>query len=104
MNPFGLLLRGLLLLMGLVFLLSLLAVALLLLLVWLVRALWARLTGQPVQPWTFQILRRAQWDRFYGAAGPGTEPGRGHVQDADVIDVESRPVDAASLPHDRKDR
>lgn len=104
MNPFGFLLRGLLLLMGLVFLLSVLAVALLLLTVWLLRALWARLTGQSVQPWTFQILRRAQWNRFYGAAGPGAVAGRSHVQDADVIDVESKPVDAQRVSYERKDR
>lgn len=97
---FRLLLRVLLLMMGLVFFLSLLAVALLLMAVWLLRALWARLTGQPQQPWTFQILRQAQLNRFYRAAGSG----RSHVDDAEVIDVESKQIDAGRLPQDRADR
>ncbi len=84
---FGLLLRILLALMGLVFLLSLLAAALLLLTFWGLRALWARLTGRPVQPLVFTLLRRAQWKRFYPGAG---QPAR----NADVIDVESRQVDS----------
>ena len=84
---FGLLLRIVLALMGLVFLLSLLAAGLLLLTFWGLRALWARLTGRPVQPLVFTLLRRAQWQRFY-------RPGTGQApQGADVIDVESRPVD-----------
>lgn len=83
----GLLLRIVLALMGLVFLLSLLAAGLLLLIFWGLRALWARLTGRPVQPLVFTLLRRAQWQRFY-------RPGAGQSsQDVDVIDVESRQVD-----------
>jgi len=91
---FGLLLRILLLLMGLVFVLSLLAVALVVLALWGLRALWARLTGRPVQPLAFTVLRRAQWERFYraGAAAP--------VNDPDVIDVESRQVGSGRIPHD----
>lgn len=93
---FGLLLRTLLLLMGLVFVLSLLTVALALLAVWGLRALWARLRGRPVQPLAITILRRAQWQRFYrpGAAAP--------AGDADVIDVEARPV--GPDPRDRLGR
>lgn len=83
---FGLLLRLVLALLGLVFLLSLLTVALALLALWGLRALWARLTGRPVQPLAFTILRRAQWQRFY-------RPGAGPRADAaDVIDVEARQV------------
>ncbi len=84
---FGFLLRLVLALMGLVFLLSLLAAALLLLALWGLRALWARLTGRPVQPLAFAILRRAQWQRFYRPGAAQT------TRDADVIDVESRQVD-----------
>jgi len=93
---FGLLLRTLLLLMGLVFVLSLLAVALILLALWGLRALWARLRGRPVQPLAITILRRAQWQRFYrpGAAAP--------ADDADVIDVQARPV--GPDPRDRLGR
>jgi len=93
---FGFLLRLVLALMGLVFLLSLLAAALLLLALWGLRALWARLTGRPVQPLAFTILRRAQWQRFYR---PGAAPSAPH---ADVIDVESRQV--APDPQDRLGR
>lgn len=94
----GLLLRLLLLLMGLVFLASVLVVAAVLLLVWSLRALWARLTGRPVQPLVFTLLRRAQWERFYR---PGS--GRPAADDADVIDVESRQVVSERLPDDTPD-
>lgn len=87
-NILGLMLRTGLLLMGLVVLLSLLAAGLVLLLLWGLRALWARLTGRPVQPLVFTVLRRAQWQRFYRAGGAAPASG------ADVIDVEARPVDA----------
>ena len=87
---FGFLLRTVLLLMGLVFLLSLLAAALLLLVWWGLRALWAKLTGRPVQPLVFTVLRKAQWERFY-RGGAGARP----AQTDDVIDVESRQVDGA---------
>lgn len=93
---FSLLLRTVLLLMGLVFLLSLLAAALLLLAWWGVRALWAKLTGRPVQPLVFTVLNRSRWQRFY-PGGAGTA-----APQADVIDVESRQVDGA--PSDRIER
>ncbi|MDP3701114.1 MAG: hypothetical protein Q8R72_09445 [Hylemonella sp.] len=92
----GLLLRTVLLLMGLVFLLSLLAAALVLLAFWVLRALWARLTGRPVQPLAFAVLRRAQWQRFYRPAAAQA------ARDADVIDVESRQV--GPDPHDKLGR
>ena len=82
---FSVIFRVVLLLAGLVFLASLLGAALLLLVVWLLRALWARLTGQPVSPWTFQINRQAMMNRFY--RGPGAT-GAGRRDDADVIDAE----------------
>lgn len=84
---FAVIFRVVLLLAGLVFLASLLGAALLLLVVWLLRALWARLTGQPVSPWTFQINRQAMMDRFY--RGPGA--GRAAHRD-DVVDVEIKEV------------
>lgn len=94
---FGFLLRTVLLLMGLVFLLSLLVAALLLLAWWGVRALWAKLTGRPVQPLVFTVLRKAQWERFYRGGASAPAP-----QADDVIDVESRQVDAG--PNDRLGR
>ena len=50
--------RILLMLVGLVFFVSLLTAAALLALVWAVRALWARLTGQPVMPWAMSLRCR----------------------------------------------
>lgn len=86
---FGLVLRLVLLMAGLVVLASLLAAALLLLVVWLLRATWARLTGQPVSPWSFQINRQAMMNRFYRAPGQG----RAARDDAsDVIDAEIKEV------------
>ncbi len=86
---FGMVFRVVLLLASLVFLATLLVAALLLLGVWLVRALWARLTGQPVNPWTFQVNRQAMMSRFYQASGQSRPPQR---DDADVIDVEPKQI------------
>lgn len=86
---FGVLFRVVLLLVGLVFLASLLVAALLLLAVWLLQALWARLTGQPVRPWTFRVNRQAMWNRFYRAPGQGHPPKR---DAADVVDVEIKEI------------
>lgn len=92
-SVFGLILRVGLLLAGLVFFVSLLLAASLVLLVWLLRALWARLTGQAVQPWTFRFNRQAMWNRFYRppAQGPGAGPGS-RRDDSDVIDVEPKEI------------
>ena len=84
---------------GLVFLASLLVAAMVLLVVWLLQALWAKLTGQPVRPWTFQVNRQAMWSRFYRAPGQAPGPGQGQGagrsaprDDSNVIDVEPREV------------
>jgi hypothetical protein len=86
---FGFVFRVVLVLVGLVFMASLFAAALLVLVVWLLRAAWARLTGQPVRPWTFQVNRQAMWNRFYRAPGGGRPPQR---DDSNVIDVEPKDV------------
>lgn len=94
-SVFGLILRVGLLLAGLVFFLSLLAAASLLLMVWLLRALWARLTGQPVVPWTFQVDRQAMWNRFYRGQAQAQRPGEGasaRRDNDDVIDVEPKEI------------
>ncbi len=85
----GFLVRLGLLLAGLVFFASLLAVGLVVLVLWLLRALWARLTGQPVSPWTFQMNRQAVWQRFYRQAQgqPGRAADADNVVDAEVNDV-----------------
>ena len=50
---------------GVVLFLSLLAAALLLALVWGIRALWARLSGRPVVPWTMRFDPRQSWSTVY---------------------------------------
>lgn len=72
---------------GAVFFVSLLAAGLLVLGVWLLRALWAKLTGRPVSPWTFQ-MKRPMWQRSdpHGRARPGGAA-PGDVVDAEVTDI-----------------
>ncbi len=98
------LIRAVLLAAGLVLFLSLLAAALVLAVVWGLRAGWARLTGQPVVPWTMRMDPRSGWSTVYrsgarwtGAradpAAAATEPPRrgGVLPGAhDVTDVQPR--------------
>jgi len=84
-----------LLLAGLIFVASLLVVALLVLGLWLLRALWAKLTGRPISPWTFQVNRQAMWQRFYRPPAPGAAPRR---DDADVIDAEVKEIKESKPP------
>jgi len=86
----GFVVRVGLLLAALVFFASLLAAGLVVLVYWLLRALWAKLTGQPVSPWTFQVNRQDVWSRFnqrgFGSTGKAaTTPD--HVVDVEVSDV-----------------
>ncbi|OIQ79006.1 hypothetical protein GALL_392760 [mine drainage metagenome] len=79
-----------LILVGLVFFASLMLAGLLVLMLWLARALWAKLTGQPIHPWTFQINRQAVWQRFYqghGGQHGAAHPATGEVVEAEVTDV-----------------
>lgn len=78
-----------LLVAALIFLAGLLCVAALLLTLWLMRALWAKLTGRPVQPWVFKMHRADLWQRAYRATTPGASRGQPpmDVIDAEVIDV-----------------
>ncbi len=100
--------RIVLMLIGLVFFVSLLTVAALLALLWGVRALWARLTGRPVMPWSMRMSPRAGWQTVYrsgaewmaqrpqraygaGEAGGGRRasvlPGAGEVTDVQPREV-----------------
>lgn len=79
----GLILRLGLLLAGLVFFASLIAMAAVVLVLWLLRALWATVTGRPVQPWVFKMSRRPPWQR---GGFPGAPPNR----DDNVVDAEVR--------------
>jgi hypothetical protein len=102
------LLRLVLFFMGLLFAASLAVAVLLLAAVWGVRYGWARLTGQPVQPWVMRFDPRHGFDRFRAAARPA-EPtvadvaaarARGQAADSPVrlrdpgrvTDVEARPA------------
>ena len=59
------LIRAVVVVAGLVIFLSLLAAVLVLALVWGLRALWARLTGRPVMPWTLRVDPRTGWSTVY---------------------------------------
>ena len=95
--------RAVLVVAGLVMFLSLLAAMLVLALAWGLRALWARLTGRPVMPWTLRVDPRTGWRTVYrsterwSAARPppaADTPARraGVLPGADdVVDVEPRP-------------
>ena len=74
---------------ALIFMVGLLFVAALLLSLWLLRALWAKLTGQPVQPWVFKMNRADLWQRAYRGTTPGASRGQTSVDviDAEVTDV-----------------
>ncbi|OIN90825.1 MAG: hypothetical protein AUJ20_13265 [Comamonadaceae bacterium CG1_02_60_18] len=91
MKLLGFVLRLGLLLAGLVFFASLLAAGLVVLMLWLLRALWAKLTGQPVSPWTFQVNRQAVWQRFnqrgFGPRAASSTDNVVDVQAQDVTDV-----------------
>lgn len=52
-----------------VFFLSLLAVASVLAAVWVLRALWAKVTGQPVTPWIMPMRAAGSWTSMYQRAG-----------------------------------
>lgn len=82
----GFVLRLGLLLAGLVFFASVLSVGLLLLALWLLRALWAKVTGRPVQPWVFQMNRRPPWQQAQQGSS-GRAPSSADVIDAEVRDV-----------------
>jgi hypothetical protein len=102
------LLRLVLFFLGLLFAASLAVAVLLLAAVWGLRYGWARLTGQPVQPWVMRFDPRHGFDRFRAAARPA-EPtaadvaaarARGQAADSPVrlrepgraTDVQARPV------------
>ena len=79
----SLILRIGLLLAGLVFFASLMVMAGVVLVLWMLRALWATVTGRPVQPWVFKMSRRPPWQR-------GGFPGRSPSRDDNVVDAEVR--------------
>ncbi|MCM2296038.1 hypothetical protein [Rhodoferax sp.] len=70
---------------ALIFMASLLFAASLVLMLWLLRALWAKLTGRPVQPWVFRMNRADLWQRAYRSTTPGASRNQ---MPMDVIDAE----------------
>ena len=108
-----LMLRLIVIASGVVVFLCVLAAAMLLALVWGARAVWARITGQPVMPWAMKLDPRSGWSTVYrstarwsaapsqaqaGAAGAtgaggGASGMRGGLRPAiDVTDVQPREV------------
>jgi hypothetical protein len=94
------LLRVLLVVAGLIVALSLLFVMIVLLGVWGVRALWCKLTGQPVNPFAMRMNPRAGFEQVFRQAGRGSEPSESDRSDKpskpprrvveDVTDVEPK--------------
>lgn len=101
------LIRAVVVVAGLVMFLSLLAAVLVLALAWGLRAVWARLTGRPVMPWTMRVDPRTGWrtvyrstERWSTAPAAGTPSRRAGVLPGagEVVDVEPRePREPADL-------
>ena len=95
---FNVLLKLVLLVAGLVFAASLLFVAVLFMLLWGLRALWARLTGQPVSPFIMRVDPRTGFGQVFRtrqSQAPMQEdpPSTARLRDrgADIEDVEAKP-------------
>ena len=71
---FNLLLRLVLLLAGFVFAASLLFVAVLFMLLWGLRALWARITGQPVAPFIMRVDPRTGFGQVFRGRAARPQP------------------------------
>ena len=61
--------RVVLLMVGVVFFLSLLTAAMILAALWTLRALWAKVTGQPVTPWVMPMRAAGTWASMAQRAG-----------------------------------
>ena len=82
-------LRAVLLLLGVLVFLGVVGLGLLLALVWGLRALWARLTGRPISPWTMPLDPRASWRNMYQRSqNAWPNPRKSSTQtEGDVTDV-----------------
>ncbi|MBS0293696.1 MAG: hypothetical protein JSS01_14395 [Proteobacteria bacterium] len=84
--------------MGAVLFVSLLAAAAVLALLWGARALWARLTGRPVAPWTMRMDPRSGWSTVYRstarwtAQAPAAQRGGDLSGVHDITDVVPREI------------
>jgi flagellar biosynthesis protein FlhB len=86
---FKFLVRALLVVVGLVFAASLIIVMLVLLVLWSLRAVWCKLTGQPINPFVMRMNPRAGFDKMYQSTT--RKPAR--VRDQNVVDVEAKDLD-----------
>ena len=80
------LIRAVLLAAGLVLFLSLFVAAMVLALAWGLRAVWARLTGRPVVPWTMRMDPRNGWNTVYRSSARWTSPRGGASTEADATE------------------
>ena len=80
------LIRAVLLAAGLVLFLSLLAAAMVLALAWGLRAVWARLTGRPIVPWTMRVDPRSGWSTVYRSSARWTAPRAGAAPEGDAAE------------------
>ncbi len=90
-------LRLLVVAMGAVLFLSLLVAAAIVALAWGVRALWARLSGQPATPWVMRMDPRHGWNTVYRSTARWTAHTAEQARSAasrrlDVTDVEPREI------------
>lgn len=84
------LLRALVLALGLVFFACLVLIMVALALLWGMRALWAKLTGQPMAPWVMRVNPSAGWNRASQAANrwqPAAKPTDSHSAGRNLADV-----------------
>lgn len=81
------LIRAVLLAAGLVLFLSLLAAAMVLALAWGLRAIWARLTGRPMVPWTMRVDPRSGWNTVYRSSARWTSPRASAAPEGDVAET-----------------
>jgi hypothetical protein len=94
---FNFLIRLALVAAGLVFAASLALMAVVLLVLWCVRAVWCKLTGQPINPFTVRMSPSAGFDNIYrsrqapDAAETAAKSKR--VSTDDVTDVEAKDID-----------
>ena len=91
------LVRAVVLAMGLVFAASLLLVVVALAFLWGLRALWAKLTGQPLSPWVMRVNPGTGWSRasqaasrWQSAAQQPKSRAAGGRDLADVTDVQAK--------------
>lgn len=68
--------RLVLLMVGVVFFLSLMSIACVLAVVWGLRALWAKITGQPMTHWVMPLRAASSWTSMYQRAGQFGSMGR----------------------------